>query len=180
MVSDLLTPTGRWRGDETAIGVYPPVAVPGRPSTIIVHSKDREAKSAEVRLEGVPGGSEPLKVSGGGGWLTAQHTFDDDGEYQLHCDGASLDLRCRSQASAETRDLGLREDFLRDVAAAAGGTYVPVTHLADVLRETPGKTRESIASHTLRTVDAYMPLLILFLGLAAADFVIRKRLGMVL
>ena len=38
---------------------------------ILVRSKDNQATSAEIRIEGAKGGSEPLKVVGQAGWLTA-------------------------------------------------------------------------------------------------------------
>ena len=179
-IMDLLTPTGDWKGTGTAIGIYPPVAVPGQPSLILVRSKDNQAKSAEIRIEGAQGGTEPLGLARQGGWLAARHTFGEEGDYQLQIDGATRSVRCQRQESAETRDLSLRDDFLRQMADAAGGSYVPLVRLDDALRETPGKTRESIASRDLRTTDFAALILVVFLGLAGTDFVIRKQLGMVL
>jgi hypothetical protein len=91
-----------------------------------------------------------------------------------------LNVRCQRQESAETRDLSLRDDFLRQMARAAGGSYVPLTQLEEAIRETPGKTRENIDSRSVRTADFRTLLLIVFVALAGADFVIRKQSGMVL
>jgi hypothetical protein len=66
------------------------------------------------------------------------------------------------------------------MAGAAGGTYVNLTRLEDALRETSPKTRENIDSRTFRTTDFPALWVVLFVALAGTDFVIRKRMGMVL
>ena len=180
LVLDLLAPTGLWEDAKAGLGVYPETGVPGRPNMILARAANAAEPALELKVQGPDGKTAAMPLEGRDGWFQARYVFPDEGIYKLAAGTAERSVEVRRLASSETRDLSLREDFLRDLATAAGGTYVTLQDLPDALKQLTVKTRDSIQNRTIRTLDFTVVLLVLFLILATADFALRRQVGKVL
>ena len=180
MVMDLLMPTGEWADGKAGLGVYPGTGVPGRASLIVARSANAADASLELKVEAPNGKATAFPLEGRDGWFQLPYVFLEEGTYKLTVGSVQRAVEVRRLESSETRDLSLREDFLRELASSAGGIYVPLRDLPDALKQLSVKTRESLQTRTIRTLDFTIELLVLFLLLASADFALRKQIGMVL
>ena len=80
----------------------------------------------------------------------------------------------------ELRRIDLDEDYLRTIAAASGGAYVPLVEFpsyAASLR-TEGETQNTVEVLNLRQRRVLYPLFLVFVALVAAEWLWRKRLEM--
>lgn len=160
MLTDLLTPTAAWESETPELGLYPPIGAPGKASVV------------QYRID------DPAN-EGVGGWQVEALAFETEGPTTVSRAGLTRDYVVRRPESAETRDLDPRPEFLRQMAAAAGGECIMAPDLGS-LPAPAAKTRAVIDSRVTRTADFSVWLLGLFLVLATADFAIRKEIGMVL
>lgn len=184
LLADALTPVVRTAPEAAKaplLAAYPPVGMPGAVSVVIARRGDDGAAAPELTVAG-PGGKAGNggPMAGGSGWFRRAEAFADEGDYALAAGGAQLNYRVERPEWAETRNVSLNRDFLRQLAAAAGGVDAPVSAVAATLRDVPHKTRPHFESRLVRTLDYPVTLLLLFVILATADFVIRKQIGMVL
>lgn len=182
MAADLLTPIADWRAPAPVVGVYPPVGRPGRASLVAVHLADAQATTAPVEMTGADATAAPVRatLAGADGLLGGLATVGDAGDYTVHAATLDVAYPVRAMPSAETRDVNLREPLLRDLAAAAGGTYRPLADLASVRPAIAPKSRDHLTTQTWHTLDFVLPILLVFLLFAGLDFALRKLLGMVL
>ncbi len=183
VIADMLIPAGEWSAatDKPSLGVYPFLGVPGKKSVILLRApKAVGADKITLTLREPDGGRRQLSLAGKDGWFKTSYTFGQEGEYTLTAAAASLTYHVRKLESAEVRDVSLNEAFLKALAQAGGGQYVPVLDLKKAVAELPRKTRERIASAVTRTRDFAVSILVLFLILSTADFAIRKQIGLVL
>lgn len=180
LAMDLLVPDGRWETGKAWLGLYP-AGVPGKPSMILAKTAQPSDSALElVGIEGPDGKSAVVPLKGKEGWFQLSYVFSQEGAHKLTAGGASYSVDVRRLESSEARDLSLRDDFLRQLASAAGGTYVSLQDLPETLSGLDVKTRDSIQTRTVRTLDFTVALLVLFVVLASADFALRKQIGMVL
>lgn len=179
-VMDLLCPLATWEPGQAGLGFYPPTGEPGRTSLIVGRTAAAAETSLELRVEGPGEKNVPQALAASGGWFCTARSFAQEGSYKIAAAGQERTYEVRRAISSETRDLSLREDFLRDLAVAAGGTYVPLADLPETLKRVDERTRDSIQTRTIRTLDFTYWILGLFLLLATADFALRKQIGLVM
>lgn len=176
---DLLTPTALWQKDGAGIGTYPLTGTIGKDSVVIAKSVEPNPEAA-LRVRDEKGEVKELGGAARGNWILAKHKFPRAGSYTVSWGDLKKTYRVAPEESAETRDIGIDDGFLNQVAAAAGGVYAPLVKLGSVAAEVPAKTRESTDQRVIRIADYYLLVLIAAIVLAALDFVLRKHCGLTL
>jgi len=79
-----------------------------------------------------------------------------------------------SAETIESEDTGIRDDLLRDVAAASGGRYYPLPAAGRIPGDILATLRDEMVREETRLWNAPL-LFLLFVGLLGAEWILRKR-----
>jgi uncharacterized membrane protein len=145
--------------------------------------------AVDAAVDGPAGFSTPLAaVAGSRGTYSAVIDAPAPGNYRVNVNAvqgaapigqAALGFDVEAE-DVEMRRIDLDEDNLRRIASASGGLYVPLVEFASYVAglEARGETEVTVEVLNLRRKGVLYPLFLIFIALATAEWVWRKRLEM--
>lgn len=164
------------------LAAYPPMPVAGSIAHILVDADvAKGAPTGQATPESQPATALQFQRSAGDGNLSEAHlrigkwpqyTFDVPGHEKLV-------VRPLASVSLEDVYFGLDSDRLRSLAELANGTYVPLPDIPNQIATIPSKKDVTTTMRVIRLWNLWF-LLPLLVALMTADWVLRRRTGLVL
>jgi hypothetical protein len=176
LVEDSLVPL--FTDASAKVGVYPSTPLVG--STARVLLLDSTERAVQASFPGGQTNQVPLQGGGTNGLAVGTLRIASEGLLELRtAAGAPFSVQTVAPVMGENLYTGLDADFLSRMAEQTGGSYVPLSEIANKVKTIPTRINRQVDLREVR-LWSLPGILLLLVAWVAVEWILRRRAGLVL